>query len=221
MKILMRAFAKLLSGLLLMGALLFGPAGTWCFPGAWRLLVLLFVPMMVVGAVLYRRAPELLRKRLNSREQEPEQRIVILLSGLIFVTGFVLAGLDFRFGWTRLPVPAVALGMILFCVGYGLYAEVLRENAYLSRTVEVQEGQKVIDTGLYGIVRHPMYLAVTVLFLSMPLVLGSAAALVPFLFVPAVLVKRIWNEEQVLEEGLPGYRAYEKKVKCRMIPFIW
>lgn len=221
MKILMRAFAKLLSGLLLMGALLFGPAGTWCFPGAWRLLVLLFVPMMVVGAVLYRRAPELLRKRLNSREQEPEQRIVILLSGLIFVTGFVLAGLDFRFGWTRLPVPAVALGMVLFCAGYGLYAEVLRENAYLSRTVEVQEGQKVIDTGLYGIVRHPMYLAVTVLFLSMPLVLGSAAALVPFLFVPAVLVKRIRNEEQVLEEGLPGYRAYEKKVKCRMIPFIW
>ena len=221
MKILMRAFAKLLSGLLLMGALLFGPAGTWCFPGAWRLLVLLFVPMMVVGAVLYRRAPELLRKRLNSREQEPEQRVVILLSGLIFVTGFVLAGLDFRFGWTRLPAPAVALGMVLFCVGYGLYAEVLRENAYLSRTVELQEGQKVIDTGMYGIVRHPMYLAVTVLFLSMPLVLGSAAALVPFLFVPAVLVKRIRNEEQVLEEGLPGYRAYEKKVKCRMIPFIW
>ena len=221
MKILMRAFAKLLSGLLLMGALLFGPAGTWHFPGAWRLLVLLFVLMMVVGAVLYRRAPELLRKRLNSREQEPEQRVVILLSGLIFVTGFVLAGLDFRFGWTRLPAPAVALGMVLFCVGYGLYAEVLRENAYLSRTVELQEGQKVIDTGMYGIVRHPMYLAVTVLFLSMPLVLGSAAALVPFLFVPAVLVKRIRNEEQVLEEGLPGYWAYEKKVKYRMIPFIW
>ena len=156
MKLLMRAFAKLLSGLLLMEALLFGPAGTWHFPGAWRLLALLFVPMPVVGAVLYRRAPELLRKRLNSREQEPEQRAVILLSSLIFITGFVLAGLDFRFGWTRLPAPVVALGMVLFCTGYGLYVEVLRENAHLSRTVEVQEGQKVIDTGLYGIVRHPM-----------------------------------------------------------------
>ena len=221
MKLLMRAFAKLLSGLLLMGALLFGPAGTWHFPGAWWLLALLFVPMPVVGAVLYRRAPELLRKRLNSREQEPEQRAVILLSSLIFITGFVLAGLDFRFGWTRLPAPVVALGMVLFCTGYGLYVEVLRENAHLSRTVEVQEGQKVIDTGLYGIVRHPMYLAVTVLFLSMPLVLGSAAALLPFLFVPAVLVKRIRNEERVLEAGLPGYRAYEKKVKYRMVPFLW
>ena len=221
MKLLMRAFAKLLSGLLLMEALLFGPAGTWHFPGAWRLLALLFVPMPVVGAVLYRRAPELLRKRLNSREQEPEQRAVILLSSLIFITGFVLAGLDFRFGWTRLPAPVVALGMVLFCTGYGLYVEVLRENAHLSRTVEVQEGQKVIDTGLYGIIRHPMYTSTVLLFLAMPLVLGSWVSFAIMLLYPVVIVFRIRNEEQVLETGLAGYREYKQRVRCRLLPFIW
>lgn len=221
MKLLMRAFAKLLSGLLLMEALLFGPAGTWHFPGAWRLLALLFVPMPVVGAVLYRRAPELLRKRLNSREQEPEQRAVILLSSLIFITGFVLAGLDFRFGWTRLPAPVVALGMVLFCTGYGLYVEVLRENAHLSRTVEVQEGQKVIDTGLYGIVRHPMYTSTILLFLAMPLVLGSWVSFAIMLLFPVVIFFRIRNEEKVLEEGLAGYREYKQKVRYRLLPFIW
>lgn len=212
---------RMIAGLVLMGALLFLPAGTWCYPGAWRLLALLFLPMPVIGIVLAVKAPELLAKRLNVKEQESEQKQVIVLSALIFILGFVLAGLDFRFGWTQLPLAVVIAGMVLFLLAYGLYLEVMRENAYLSRTVEIQEGQKVIDTGLYGVVRHPMYMAVTILFLSMPLVLGSVIAILPFLGIPAVLVKRIKNEEQVLEAGLPGYREYEKKVAFRMIPFLW
>ena len=220
-KLLLAGGLKMLSGLLTMGLLLFVPAGTWRYPGGWRLMALLLVPMPVVGAVLYVKAPELLEKRLNSREQEPEQKRVILLSALVFVAGFVLAGLDFRFGWTHLPMAVVVAGGVLFCGAYGLYAEVMRENAWLSRTVEVQEGQQVVDTGLYGVVRHPMYLGVLVLFLSMPLVLGSAVAVVPFLAIPWVLVQRIRNEEQVLEAGLPGYGDYRKKVKYRLIPFLW
>ena len=220
-KLLLAGGLKMLSGLLVMGLLLFVPAGTWRYPGGWRLMALLFVPMPVVGAVLYVKAPELLEKRLNSREQEPEQKRVILLSALVFVAGFVLAGLDFRFGWTHLPLAVVIAGCVLFCGAYGLYAEVMRENAWLSRTVEVQEDQRVVDTGLYGVVRHPMYLGVLVLFLSMPLVLGSAVAVVPFLAIPWVLVQRIRNEEQVLEAGLPGYGDYRKKVKYRLIPFLW
>ena len=220
-KLLLAGGLKMLSGLLVMGLLLFVPAGTWRYPGGWRLMALLFVPMPVVGAVLYVKAPELLEKRLNSREQEPEQKRVILLSALVFVAGFVLAGLDFRFGWTHLPLAVVIAGCVLFCGAYGLYAEVMRENTWLSRTVEVQAGQRVVDTGLYGVVRHPMYLGVLVLFLSMPLVLGSAVALVPFLAIPWVLVKRIRNEEQVLEAGLPGYGEYRNKVKYRLIPFLW
>lgn len=216
-----QALIKCLSGLLVMELLLFLPAGTLSYPGGWILIALLFIPMPVVGAVLFTNAPELLKKRLNSREQEPEQKKVILLSAFIFVAGFVLAGLDFRFGWTQLPLPVVFMGAVLFLTAYGLYIEVMRENAYLSRTVEIQENQKVIDTGLYGVVRHPMYLGVAVLFLSMPLVLGSGIALVPFLLVPAVLVKRIRNEEKVLEEGLAGYHEYKNKVKYRMIPFVW
>ncbi|MDD6610661.1 MAG: isoprenylcysteine carboxylmethyltransferase family protein [Clostridiales bacterium] len=212
---------RMIAGLVLMGAMLFLPAGTWRYPGAWRLLALLFLPMPVIGIVLAVKAPELLAKRLNVKEQESEQKQVIVLSALIFILGFVLAGLDFRFGWTQLPLAVVIAGMVLFLLAYGLYLEVMRENAYLSRTVEIQEGQKVIDTGLYGVVRHPMYMAVTILFLSMPLVLGSVIAILPFLGIPAVLVKRIKNEEQVLEAGLPGYREYEKKVAFRMIPFLW
>ena len=212
---------RMIAGLVLMGALLFLPAGTWCYPGAWRLLALLFLPMPVIGIVLAVKAPELLAKRLNAKEQESEQKQVIVMSALIFILGFVLAGLDFRFGWTQLPLAVVIAGMVLFLLAYVLYLEVMRENAYLSRTVEIQEGQKVIDTGLYGVVRHPMYMAVTILFLSMPLVLGSVIAILPFLGLPAVLVKRIKNEEQVLEAGLPGYREYEKKVAFRMIPFLW
>lgn len=212
---------RMIAGLVLMGAMLFLPAGTWRYPGAWRLLALLFLPMPVIGIVLAVKAPELLAKRLNVKEQESEQKQVIVLSALIFILGFVLAGLDFRFGWTQLPLAVVIAGMVLFLMAYVLYLEVMRENAYLSRTVEIQEGQKVIDTGLYGVVRHPMYMAVTILFLSMPLVLGSVIAILPFLGIPAVLVKRIKNEEQVLEAGLPGYREYEKKVAFRMIPFLW
>ena len=221
MKLMTQAGLKLLSGLAAMGLLLFLTAGTWHYPGAWRLLALLFIPMPVVGTVLYVKAPDLLRKRLNSRESEPEQKKVIGLSALVFIAGFVLAGLDFRFGWTALPLPAVAVGVVLFCAAYGLYLEVMRENAYLSRTVEIQKDQKVIDTGLYGVVRHPMYAAVALLFLSMPLVLGSGMAVAPFLCIPAILVRRIRNEEQVLENGLPGYRAYKEKVKYRMIPLVW
>ena len=220
-RLLRSGIIRMIAGLVLMGALLFLPAGTWRYPGAWRLLALLFLPMPVIGIVLAVKAPELLAKRLNAKEQESEQKQVIVMSALIFILGFVLAGLDFRFGWTKLPLAVVIAGMVLFLMAYVLYLEVMRENAYLSRTVEIQEGQKVIDTGLYGVVRHPMYMAVTILFLSMPLVLGSVIAILPFLGLPAVLVKRIKNEEQVLEAGLPGYREYEKKVAFRMIPFLW
>lgn len=212
---------KIVSGLFLMSALLFLPAGSLHYYGAWRLLALLFIPMPVVGLALYFKAPDLLRKRLNSREREPDQKCVIILSSIIFIAGFVLSGLDFRFDWTQLPLPAVAVGAILFLFAYGLYIEVMRENAYLSRTVEIQENQKVIDTGLYSIVRHPMYMAVVLLFLSMPLVLGSAVAMFPFIWIPAVLVKRIKNEEDVLEAGLSGYREYKARVKYRLVPFIW
>lgn len=221
MELMFRAIAKCIIGLLAMELLLFLPAGTWRYPGAWLLLGLLFIPMTMVGIVLMLKNPELLEKRLNSREQEMEQKKVILLSSVIFVAGFVLAGLDFRYGWTTLPMPVVVVGSVLFLTAYGLYIEVMHKNVFLSRTVEIQENQKVVDTGLYGIVRHPMYLGVVLLFLSMPLVLGSGVAIVPFLFVPAVLVKRIRNEEEVLEQGLPGYEEYKKKVRYRMIPFVW
>lgn len=220
-KLLLSGGIKIVSGIVLMGALLFWPAGTWAFPGAWLLMGLLFIPMAPVGVVLLTKAPDLLKKRLKTKEQEPEQKLVILLSALIFVTGFAIAGLDYRFGWSRLPAPVMAAGAVVFLIAYGLYVEVMRENAYLLRTVEIQKGQKLIDTGLYGIVRHPMYLAVMLLFLSMPFVLGSAAALLPFLLFPAVLVIRIHNEEKVLEEGLSGYREYKNKVKYRLFPFIW
>lgn len=220
-KLLLNGLVKMVLGVLLMGLLLFAPAGTLRYPGAWLLLALLFLPMPAVGLVLLVKAPGLLEKRLHTREREREQKLVILWSALIFVAGFVLAGLDFRFAWTRLPLPAAAAGAAVFLFAYGLYFEVMRENAYLSRSVEIQEGQRVIDSGLYGLVRHPMYLAATLLFLSMPLILGSAAAAVPFLFFPAVLAKRIQQEEKVLLEGLPGYRAYQGKVRYRLFPHIW
>ena len=220
-KLLLAGGLKMLSGLLVMGLLLFVPAGTWRYPGGWRLMALLFVPMPVVGAVLYVKAPELLEKRLNSREQEPEQKRIILLFALVFVAGFVLAGMDFHFGWTRLPKAVVVAGCVLFCGAYGLYAEVMRENAYLSRTVEVQENQKVIDTGLYGIVRHPMYTSTILLFLAMPLVLGSWVSFAIMLLFPVVIVFRIRNEEKVLEAGLEGYSEYKQRVRYRLIPFFW
>lgn len=221
MKLLFQAAAKFAAGIAMIGLLLFLPAGTPNYAGGWRLCALLFIPMLILGAVLFFKAPELLKKRLASKEKETEQKQVIGLSLLMFIGGFVIAGLDFRFGWSQLPRWAVNAASVILLLSYGLYAEVMRENAYLSRTVEVQEGQKVIDTGLYGVVRHPMYMASTFLFLSMPLVLGSIPAFVVFLIYPILLVKRIKNEEAVLEEGLPGYREYKQKVKYRMIPFIW
>ncbi len=220
-KLIIQAVVKYFGGLLLMSVLLFLPAGTVRYAGGWRLMGLLFVPMLLVGAVLLIKAPELLEKRLNDRESEGEQRTVIALSALELIVCFVLAGLDCRFGWTRFPGRVTAVSCALFLIAYALYAEVMRENAWLSRTVEIQEGQRVISTGLYGVVRHPMYLAVVLLFWAMPLVLGSLPAFLVMLPFPLVLVKRIRNEEKVLEDGLAGYREYENKVKYRLIPFVW
>ena len=204
-----------------MGLLLFLPAGSWGYWQAWLFLGLLFVPMTCVAIWLLVREPELLAKRLSSKEQEKAQRQVVALSALMFVAGFLLAGFDQRFGWSEMPAWVVAIAAVVMLCGYGLYAEVMRENAYLSRTVEVQENQKVISTGLYGIVRHPMYAATLVLYLAMPIVLGSWVALIPFLAYPFIIARRILNEEHVLEEGLTGYCEYEQQVRYRLIPFIW
>lgn len=220
-KLMLQALTKFTMGILLIGLLLFLPAGTFAYWNVWLFMGLLFVPMFFLGVVLLLKAPELLAKRLQSKEKEEEQKSVVLGSLLIFVGGFVVAALDFRFQWTRLPLVVVIIASVILLVSYGLYAEVMRENAYLSRTVEIQENQKVIDTGLYGIVRHPMYFATTMLFLSIPLVLGSGIAFLLFLPYPFLLVKRIRNEEEVLEKGLEGYTEYKKKVKYRMIPFLW
>ena len=221
MKLLISALTKYLAGLLLVGLILFLPAGTLNYPGGWLFCGLLFVPMLILGIVLWLKAPALLEKRLRSNEKLSAQKSVIGLSLLMFVGGFALAGLDFRFGWTSVPGWLVVTAACLLLLSYGLYAEVMRENAWLSRTVEVQEGQQVVDSGLYGIVRHPMYAVTTVLFLSIPLVLGSWIAFVVFLIYPALMVKRIRSEEQLLEAELPGYTDYQKKVKYRMIPFLW
>jgi protein-S-isoprenylcysteine O-methyltransferase Ste14 len=220
-KLFAQAIAKFVSGLLLVGLLLFLPAGTFAYPQAWLLIGILFVPMFIAGLVMMNKSPELLRKRLNVSEEQAEQKEVILLSGLMFLAAFIAAGLNFRFGWIVLPMWVSFAAAAFFLLAYILYAEVLRENAYLSRTVEVQEGQKVIDTGLYGVVRHPMYMSTLVLFLAMPLVLGSVISFViTFLYIP-IIAKRIRNEEAVLEEGLAGYREYKEKVKYKVIPFIW
>lgn len=221
MKLAGRGIAFLLTGLLVIGLLLFLPAGTLHYPGGWLLIGVLFIPMLLMGAVMLIKAPALLQKRLQNKETQATQKGVVALSGLMFLAGFVVAGLDFRFGWVVLPKAVSVIAAVVFLAGYALYAEVLRENAYLSRTVEVQEGQKVIDTGLYGVVRHPMYAATLLMFLSMPLVLGSVIALVIFLIYPAVIAVRIRNEEQVLSDGLPGYTEYQKRVKYRLVPFIW
>lgn len=216
-----QALGKGIGGLAVMGLLLFLPAGSWGYWQAWLFLGLLFVPMTCVATWLLVREPELLEKRLGSREQEKEQRHVVALSALMFAAGFLLAGFDQRYGWSEMPVWVVAVAAVLMLCGYGLYAEVMRENAYLSRTVEVQENQKVISTGLYGVVRHPMYAATLVLYLAMPIVLGSWVALVPFLAYPFIIARRIRNEEQVLERGLEGYTEYKQQVRYRLIPFIW
>ena len=221
MKLLISALAKYLAGLFLVGLILFLPAGTLQYPNGWRFCALLFLPMLLLGIILFLKAPALLEKRLHSRENQAAQKQVVGIAALMFMGGFVLAGLDFRFGWTRVPVWLINAASILLLVSYGLYAEVMRENAWLSRTVEVQEGQQVVDTGLYGIVRHPMYAVTTILFLSIPLVLGSWISFAAFLIYPVLMAKRIQGEEALLEKELPGYRQYQKKVKYRMIPFLW
>lgn len=217
----LRALSKFFGGLVTVGLLLFWPAGTFRYPGAWLFIALLFIPMLIVGAWLLTKSPELLEKRLSTREQQSEQKTVILLSLLMFVCGFVLCALDFRFSWSRFPFWGSLIAAAVMFAGYVLYARVMQENAYLSRTVEIQEGHKLVDTGLYGIVRHPMYFATVLIFLSMPLVLGSLYGFIVFLLYPLLLIKRIKNEEQVLRQGLPGYEDYMKKVKYRLIPFVW
>lgn len=215
------AITKFAAGVVLIGVLIFLPAGTIHFPGGWLLMGILFIPMFLAGLVMMAKNPRLLRSRLNAREQQSEQSIVIKLSGLMFLCGFILAGLDFRFGWSNLPGLVNVLGALLFLIAYALYAEVLRENTWLSRTIEVQEGQTVVSTGLYGIVRHPMYAVTLLLFLSMPIVLGSVPAFLVFLCYPLIIAKRIKNEEKVLSRDLPGYSEYLQKVRWRMIPYIW
>ena len=220
-KLFAQALIKFFSGLILVGLLLFLPAGTFKYKEAWLLMGILFVPMFFAGLVMMKKSPELLKKRLSAKEEQTEQKEVIAFSGLMFLAAFTLAGLSFRFGWLRLPFAVSIIGAVIFLISYALYAEVLRENAYLSRTIEGQEDQKVVDTGLYGIVRHPMYAVTVFLFLSMPLVLGSLISFLIMLFYIPIIVKRIKNEEEVLKEGLPGYAEYLGKVKYRLIPFIW
>ena len=216
-----RAISRFLAGLLLVSGLLFIPAGTWNYPQGWLLMGILFVPMFIAGLVMMKKNPELLKKRLNVKEEKTEQRQVILFSGIMFLAAFISAGLSFRHGWLILPVPVSVIAAIVFLAAYALYAEVLRENTYLSRTIEVQNDQKVIDTGLYGVVRHPMYMVTVFLFLAMPLVLGSVISFIIMLAYIPIIVKRLRNEEQVLAEGLPGYSKYMEKVKYRLIPFVW
>ena len=220
-KLFVSAITKFTAGVILLALLLFLPAGTIHYPGGWLLMGILFIPMFLAGLVMMAKNPNLLRSRLNAKEKEREQDLVIKLSGLMFLVGFVLAGLDHRFGWSNLPMTVNYVGAGLFLTAYVLYAEVLRENRWLSRTIEVQEGQTVVSTGLYSIVRHPMYFATVILFLSMPLVLGSIPAFLVFLCYPAIIARRIRNEEQVLSRDLPGYREYCGRVRWRLIPFIW
>ena len=221
MKLLTEGLIKLSVGLALIGVMLFLPAGTFNYLGAWLFLAILFIPMLAMGSVMLIKSPELLKKRLNGKEKQKEQKGVIALSGLIFPLGFVLSAFDFRFGWSRVPLWLTLAAALSFLVGYGMYAEVMRENAYLSRTIEVQENQKVVSSGLYAVVRHPMYLATLFMFLPLPLILTSFVGLIPFsLYLPLIIV-RIIGEEKVLSEGLDGYSEYKEKVKYRLIPFVW
>jgi len=221
MKLCIQAILKFLMGILLVGVLIFVPAGTLRFANGWLLMGVLFAPVLALGVVLFVKNPALLAARLNGKEKQREQDLVVKLSGLMFVAGFVLAGLTHRFGWYRLLMGVCVGAVVVLLAAYGMYAEVLRENAYLSRTVQVQAGQTVVDTGLYGIVRHPMYSATLILFLAMPLVLGSLYAFAVFLLYPLLIVRRIRQEERLLERELDGYRAYQQKVRYRLIPFVW
>ena len=220
-KLSVQAITEFLGGLIMVGVLLFLPAGSFSYWQAWLLIGILFIPMFIAGLIMLKKKPELLRKRLSGREEQPEQKTVILLSGLMFLAAFIIAGLNFRFRWIKLSAWVSFVSAAVFLLAYLLYAEVLRENIYLSRTIEVQENQKVIDTGLYGVVRHPMYMSTLLLFLTMPLVLGSVISFgIMLLYIP-IIRKRIQNEEKVLVEGLEGYAEYKARVKYKVIPFIW
>lgn len=221
MKLLINGLIKFTCGLLLVGLLIFLPAGTLNYANGWLLVGLLFAPMLIAGFVMFFKSPAFLAKRLDAKEKQATQKGVLAFSGLMFVAGFVVAGLDYRFGWSRMPSMVIAIASVLFLLAYGLYAEVMRENAYLSRTIKVEEGQTVVDTGLYGIVRHPMYMATVLLFLMMPLILGSWYALIVFGFYPVIIIVRLKDEENLLTRELPGYAAYKEKVKYRILPFIW
>lgn len=221
MKLLIGALTKYFCGLLMVGLLIFLPAGTVYYPDGWLLIGLLFGPMLIAGFVMLLKSPEFLAKRLDAKEKQKTQKSVLAFSALMFAAGFVVAGLDFRFGWSNMPLPVTVGASFLFLAAYILYAEVMRENAYLSRTIKVEEGQKVVDTGLYGIVRHPMYSATVLLFLMMPVVLGSWYAIIPFALYPVIIIIRLMDEEKLLARELPGYTEYQKKVKYRLIPFIW
>ena len=220
-KLFSQALMKFLFGLVIVFLLLFLPAGSVDYFNGWLFIALLFIPMFIAGIIMFLKSPELLKKRLNAKEEEKEQKIVILISGIMFLLAFILAGLNFRFGWFQLPQTVIIIASIIFILSYIMYAEVLRENMYLSRTVEVSENQKVIDTGLYGIVRHPMYTSTIFLFLSMPLVLDSLFSFMVLFIYPIVIISRIKNEEKVLERELEGYKEYKEKVKYRIVPFIW
>ena len=221
MKLFLNALTKYICGLLLVGLLLFLPAGTFNYINGWIFIALLFIPILILGIVLFIKSPELLKKRLDGKEQEGTQKGVVAFSGLIFLIGFIVAGLDFRFGWSNMPKTVTVIASLLFLISYGLYAEVMRENIYLSRKVAVQENQKVIDTGLYSIVRHPMYMATVIMFLSIPIILGSVISFVIFIAYPFIIAVRIKNEEEILAEQLDGYDEYKQKVKYKMIPYIW
>ena len=221
MKLLCNALMKFTLGAAMVGLLLFLPAGSLRYSGGWLLMGLLFVPMLAAGFVMLVKSPDFLRKRLDAKEKQATQKGVLALSGLMFIGGFVVAGLDFRFGWSAVPTAVSVIASVLFLLAYLLYAEVMRENAYLSRTIRVEEGQTVVDTGLYGIVRHPMYSATLLLFLAMPLILGSWYALIIFAFYPAIIILRLKDEEELLSRELKGYAEYKQKVKYRLLPFIW
>lgn len=220
-KLFLQALSKFLIGLIIICVLLFIPAGTIDYPNGWLFIALLFVPMFFAGIIMFLKAPDLLRRRLNAKEEEDEQKMVLLVSGIMFLLAFILAGLNFRFGWFKLPTAVIIMASIIFLLAYIMYAEVLRENEYLSRTVEVSENQKVVDTGLYGLVRHPMYTSTIFLFLSMPLILDSILSFIVMLIYPIIIIFRIKNEEKVLENELIGYKEYKEKIKYKLIPYLW
>lgn len=221
MKLLCNALIKVTLGIVLVGLLVFLPAGTLSYLHGWLFMGLLFIPMLIAGFLMLFMSPELLARRLDAKEKQADQKAVVAISGVMFVGGFVVAGLDYRFGWSQVPMAVTVTASVLFLAAYGLYAQVLRENAYLSRTIKVEEGQKVITTGLYGVIRHPMYAATVLLFLMMPLILGSWYAVIVFLIYPALIVIRLKGEEELLAKELSGYEEYQKQVKYRLLPFVW